>query len=232
MGCFSTSISQPSTPAAPTTTSSIEDWVKNYPAVFALQQQYAPQEAQMQVDLANQYAGQYGTAMKTAQEAMYPNETAFTQEALAKAQEGMNGQVPDWQRQQYLSDVRANLGTNAGSGIGADYTSRGLLQQNQDWQKYYTDLGLSIAGKQPIATATTPTTSNYLSQFSPNSVMGYNAQNYGNYGSLYGSMYNTNSQNSIAQAGLTQNYMKMGMQGVGGMMISSIRYKKNIELWA
>uniref|UniRef100_A0A6M3XVE0 Uncharacterized protein n=1 Tax=viral metagenome TaxID=1070528 RepID=A0A6M3XVE0_9ZZZZ len=229
----STNVSSPAAPAAPTTTSSIADWVQNYPAVFALQQQYAPQEAQMQVDLANQYAGQYGTAMKTAQEAMYPDETKFTQDALAKAQEGMQGGVPDWQRQQYQSDLRANLGTNIGSGIGADYTSRGLLQQNQDWQKYYTDLGLSIAGKQPIATASQPQTSNYLSQFTPNSVMGYNAQNYGNYSNAYSSMYGANASLQGNVNNVNQGYVKMGLQGFGGMMMSSSRrYKTNIKLWA
>jgi hypothetical protein len=230
----STKVSSPETPAAPSTASSIADWVQNYPAVFALQKQYAPQEAQMQADLASQYAGQYGNIMKQAQEAMYPAETAFTQQALARAQEGMGGQVPDWQREQYLSDLRANLGTNAGSGIGADYTSRGLLQQNQDWQKYYTDLGLSIAGRQPIATATTPQTSNYLSQFSPNAVMGYNAQNYGNYSNAYSSMYGANAGVTNSMNNMYGQIIGSGMGAVGTMMAppSSRRYKKNIKLWA
>jgi hypothetical protein len=173
----------------------MQDWITNYPAMFAMQQQYAPQEAAQQVALAQQYAQPMGEAMKTAQEAMYPQETALSNQLNQQVQQGMGSQVPDWMQQQYRSDVNANLGTNVGSGIGADYVSRGLLQQQQDWQNYYRNLGLSITGRQPIATATTPNYSNYASQFTPNSVMGYNAQNYGTSANIYGNQLSSSGGN-------------------------------------
>jgi hypothetical protein len=188
-----THITEPNPPPAPTTAQSMAEWVQNYPAVFNLQQQYAPQEAAQQVALTQQYAAPMGQAFKTAQDQMYPNETALSNQLTQTATEGMQSQVPDWQRAQYQSDLNANLGTNVGSGIGADYVSRGLLQQQQDWNKYYQNMGMSIAGKQPVYGAQQPQTSNYASQFTPNAVMGSNAQNYGSFAGLYGNMYGANA---------------------------------------
>jgi len=190
----STKIEQPATPAAPTVQSSLQDYITNYPALFAMNQQYQPQEAAQQIALAQQYAAPYGQAMKTAQEAMYPEQTKITNQLLQQAQTGMTSQVPDWMKAQYQSDMNAQLGSNVGSPIGADYMSRGLLQQQQDWQKYYQNMGLSLTGSQPIYQATQPVTTNQASTFTPAAVMGYNAQNYGNYIGGYSSMYGANAQ--------------------------------------
>lgn len=229
---MSTKVSTPSAPAAPTTQSSIADWVQNYPAVFALQQQYAPQEAQQQIDLMQQYALPYAQALKTAQDQLYPNETAITNELTNQVQSGISSSVPDWMREEYRSNLNANLGTNAGSGLGADYVSRGLLQQKKDWQDYYTNLGLSISGRQPVYQASPTQYSNYASGFTPNSVMGYNAQNYGSYSDAFSRMYGAN-------AGITSSMNQMYGQiagataGAAGMaMMSSRRYKNNIKSWA
>ena len=179
-------------PTQPTVTSSITDYVKNYPALFNLQQKYAPQEAAQQVALAQKYAGALGTAYKTAQEAMYPAETAITNSLNQQIQSGMSSQVPEWMRNQYQSDLNANLGTNVGSGIGADYISRGLLQQQQDWQNYYRNLGLSVTGRQPVYSANTQTpNSNAITQgYTPQGVMNYNQQGYGTAAGLYSSTSN------------------------------------------
>jgi hypothetical protein len=212
----STSIQQPNPPTPPSVQSSIRDWVQNYPDVFALQQKYAPLEAAQQVQLAQQYAGQLGQAYKTAQEAMYPEETAITKALNQQVLSGMTSDVPDWMRDEYLSNLRANLGTNIGSPIAADYTSRGLLQQKQDWQNYYRDLGLSITGRQPISTATAPQTSNYMAGFTPNSVMSYNMQGYSPYVSAFTNMYNTNAQLS-QQSSPWLNAVAGGVGQLGGM---------------
>lgn len=197
-------------PAQPSVQSSISDYVQNYPALFALQQQYAPQEAQMQVDLATKYAGQLGQAYKTAQDQMYPNETALSNELTQQAREGMSSEIPEWQKAAYLSDTYAGLGTNAGSGIGADYVSRGMMQQQQDWQRYYQNLGLSITGRQPIATASTPTTTNVLQGYTPQGVMNYNASNYGTAANIYGT-----AQQAASQGNPYFNSM-MGVLGTAG----------------
>jgi len=213
-----TTIQQPSAPVAPSVTSSIQDYVQNYPALFALQQQYAPQEAAQQVQLAQQYAEPLGQAYKTAQEAMYPGETGITNALNQQVQEGMGSNVPDWQRQEYLSNLNANMGTNIGSPIGADYASLGLLQQKQDWQNYYRNLGLSITGRQPVYSATTPATSGSVtSQYSPQGVMNYNASTYSPYASAYSSMYGTNANYSTQNNPL--NKMNFGWSSKNGLSL-------------
>lgn len=190
-----TSISQPATPAAPTAAQNMQDWIQNYPAMFELQQKYAPQEAAQQVALTQQYAGQMGSALKAANDAMYP-ETAKIQETLAnQAIQGATAtQMPEWMRKSYQSDMNANLGSNVGSGIGADYVSRGMQQQLYGQQQQYQNLGLSLAGRQPLTQAGTPNYSNYASTYTPGAVSGTNAQNYGNFANAYSSMYGSNAQ--------------------------------------
>jgi len=218
----STKISQPTPPAAPTVAQSMQDYVQNYPALWKMQMQYAPQEAQMQVDLAKQYAQPMGEALKTSQEAMYPTETAITQQAGQQALEGMQSQeLPDWARQKYLDEYRANLGTNVGSGIGADYTSRNLLEQGKNWQDYYRNLGLSISGKQPVYAAQPTQYTNQMAGYTPQTVFGYNAQNYGNYANAYASMYGANAQ---LRGTNNTNMMNMIGSGIGsiGTMASGL----------
>ncbi len=205
----------PEVPAAPTTADNMRDWIQNYPKMFALQQEYAPKEAQQQVDLATQYAGQLGSAYKAANDAMYPETAGLQEQLAAQASAGMASGVPDWQRQQYQSDLNANLGSNVGSGIGADYVSRGMLQQNQDWQNYYRDLGLSTAGRQPLSTATTPGYSNYASTYTPGQVASTNSSNYGNMLGAYSSMYGANQQRAAQGTSNWFNLMGAGL-GAGG----------------
>ena len=230
---MSTKVSSPSAPAAPTTQSSIEDWVENYPAVFNLQQQYAPQEVQQQIALMQQYALPYAQALKAAQDQLYPNETALTNEMTAKVREGMGGTMPDWAKESYMDTMRAQLGENAMSGAGADYMSRGLLDQQKNWQDYYTNLGLSISGKQPVYNAQPTQYSNYAGQFTPNSVMDYNSKNYGSYSNAYSSMYGANAQ---VTKSMNDMYGQLGGSAMGAMgtmaAFSSARYKKNITSWA
>ena len=223
--------SMPETPKPQTQAESLNDWITSYPKMFALQKEYAPLEAQQQVELAQQYAQPLGEAYQAANAAMYP-ETAAIQEKLAQqALTGMESGVPDWQKAQYQSDLNANLGANVGSGIGADYVSRGMMQQQQDWQNYYRDLGLSVAGRQPLATAQTPSYSNYASTYTPGQVATTNAQNYGSYSNAYANMYGTNANYASNMFG---NYLQAGQMGAGALagMMSSNRYKTNIKLWA
>lgn len=210
---MSTSI-EASQPTAPTTGQSVQDWANALPQIYQTQMEYAPKQAAQQVQLAQQYAGDYGQAMQAAQSGMYPKTTALQENLAGVATEGISSQVPDWMQQAYRSNMNAQLGTNVNSPIGADYMSRGLLQQQQDWQRYYQNLGLSVTGRQPLTQAGTPQTSDYMSGFTPNSVMQSNNQNYGTAAGIYGNQltYNTNAN---AQ---TQRYIGMAMNGVGSMM--------------
>ena len=202
-----------SSPAAPSATSSMTDYVNNYPRLMELQQQYAPQEAQMNVDLATKYAGQYGQAYLTAQKAMYPEEYALKDTLMTQAQEGMNSQVPQWQQDQYRSDLNANMGTNVGSGIGADYMSRGLQQQQQDWKQYYQNMALSLSGSQPIYQASTPNYTNQLQGYTAGGVAQNNASIFGTMGNIYG------TKQQAASAG---NPYFNAAAGMGGMVLGGM----------
>ena len=72
-----------------------------------------------------------------------------------------------------LTSSKQRRYTNAGSPIGADYVSRGMQQQLFNQQNMYRDMGLSLAGRQPLAMATTPATSNFASSFTPSNVMNF-----------------------------------------------------------
>lgn len=210
----------------------MSDYVQNYPALFSLMKQYAPQEAQMNIDLANQYAEPYGQALKTAQEAMYPEETAMNKQLMGQISEGMSAQPPDWYQNKYSDYYKSILGENALSGSGADYYSTGMMEQTKNWQDYYRNLGLSVTGKQPVYQAQPTQYTNQLSNYTPQTVFGYNSSNYGNYSNAYSNMYGANA--NVAAQG--NPYFNAGAgiagMGLGAMIMSSLRYKKNIRLWA
>lgn len=176
--CFSSTVK--TTSSTPSVSSSVSDWAANLPKIYETEMQYAPQEAALQVQLAQQYALPLAQAYKTAQDTLYPNETALTNQLTQQVQEGMGGEMPSWAKESYMDTMRAQLGDNAVAGVGADYMSRGLLQQQQDWKNYYQNLALSISGKQPVYTSqinSSPSYTNYASSFSPSGVMGYNSTN-------------------------------------------------------
>ena len=175
-------VNAPTPAAQPSTAEAINAWVQAMPQVYQTQMQYAPQEAAQQVGLAQQYALPLAQAYQQAQDVLYPGTSKLQENLAGIAGQGINAtSMPDWMRQSYLSDLRANLGTNAGSPIGADYTSREMQNQLFQQQKYYNDLGLSLAGRQPLATPTTPSTNNYASTFTPSNVMNFMQQGYNTY---------------------------------------------------
>jgi hypothetical protein len=222
----------PAAPSQPSSADAINAWIEGMPKVYQTQLQYAPLQAEQQATLAETYAGRLGSAYKTAQESMYP-ETSALQEKLAKqASEGMDSEMPSWAKDMYLNNTRANIGTNAGSGIGADYTSRGLVEQNKGWQDYYRNLGLATAGRQPLSNPTSPQTTDYMSSFTPQSTMNFAQQGYGTAGNIYGSQLQYGSQNNASMMGLIGSGIgAVGTMG-GAAMMSSARYKTNIKLWA
>lgn len=158
-----TEVMNVSAPPAQTTSQSIADWVSALPSVYETEMKYAPQIAAQE---------------KSINDNLYPT-TAGLQESLAGiANQGINATtMPDWMKKNYQSDLNANLGTNAGSPAGADYVSTGMQKQLFEQQKYYQNLGLSLAGRQPLTTAST----NWTSGMTPQSVMQSDNTNYGNY---------------------------------------------------
>lgn len=218
-------------PSQPTTTSSVNDWANNLPTVYENQLKYDPLIAQQQVALAQQYAGPLGKAMQDAQSALYPETTALQENLAKQAREGITSDVPDWMKAQYKSNVNAQLGNNVNSPIGADYMSRGLLQQQQDWKQYYQNLGLSATGRQPLSQAQAPNQNNYTQGFTPGSVMQSNNQAYGTAANIFGTQQNA----ATTSQGQWLNLIGSGLGAAGTVAqagaFSSNRYKKDIKRW-
>ncbi len=169
-------------PPAPTTQEGIDAWVKAMPTVFAEQQRQAPLEAQQQLDLLQKYGLPLSQTAQGINQALYPKTAGIQENLSGIATQGSNAtQMPDWMRSQYQSDFNAQLGTNAGSPMGADYVSRGMQNQLFQQQQYYQNMGLSLAGRQPLTAPQSPQYTNYASTFTPGSVMGQQQGAYNSY---------------------------------------------------
>lgn len=204
MGCGSmpTSVTDinATAPQAPSPQSEVNAWVGALPQVYQAQMQYAPQIAQQQQQIQQQ---------------LYPQTSGLQENLAGQAAQGMNSQMPSWMTDQYKSDTNAQLGANAAAPIGADYMSRGLMQQQQNWKQYYQNMGLSLAGRQPLVQPGL----DYMSGFSPNSVMQGQNQNYGTAGNIYGSQLGYNS----AQNSAMLNLIGTGISAAGNVAGSAAR---------
>lgn len=192
VGGTTTQVIQPTPPPAPSTADAINAYVQSLPALYEAQMKYAPLEAQQQVELAKQYATPLAQAYQQAQDILYPGTSKLQEQLASQAMTGSGGEVPSYLKDQYRSDLLSQLGTNVSSGIGADYVSRNLLNQQQQYQQYYQNLGLSLAGRQPLINPNSPGYTNQLGNYSPGQGLQY-AQ--GNYGTFAGASRPIVSQN-------------------------------------
>jgi len=209
----STKVSTPEPPKAPTAVQTATDFASAMPVYYKTALEFEPQIAQMQQGIQQQ---------------LYPY-TAGLQEQLAQqAQQGMSAGMPEIYRGQVSDAIKSQFGRNAVyNPIGQQQYGIGMADAERNWQQYYQNMGLSLAGRQPL---TQP--NNMMQSYTPAANMNYASTNYGNYSNLYGSMYPTNQKQQQAVMENTQAYAKMGTSLVGGMMAaSSNRYKKNIKLW-
>lgn len=181
-GGSSTTVVTPTPPPQPSTADATKAWVESLPQVYETQMKYAPQEAQQQLELLQKYAAPMAQAYEQANQQLYPN-TAKLQETLAgQALTGATATaMPDWMAKQYRDEFKAQLGTNNASPIGADYVSRGMQRQLYQQQQGYRDMGLSLAGRQPLSTPQMPQYSNYMGSQTPGNVMNFMGGNYSTY---------------------------------------------------
>jgi hypothetical protein len=207
-----TVIQQPQTPAPPTAGQNMADYVAGLPAMYQAQMEWNPKLAQQQLDLTTQYAPQYSELMKNTNESLYPGITSMNEKLTQQAMSGMDAAVPEAMRAQYLDSLRSEIGGNAGSGIGADYVSRGLVNQNEQYKQYYQNMALSLTGRQPLTQAQSPQFNDVGSGYNYGQVANNNMQGYGNYAGLYGSMYGSNQQ---AQSELTKAQYGLIGSGIG-----------------
>lgn len=182
MGCGKSSgveVTQVSAPPAAATPDAMKQWAEALPQVYKTQLEYAPKEAAQQLALLKQYGTPIASEYANINKALYP-ETAKLQEDLAtQASKYINAErIPESMAQEYRSQLSAALGTNAGSPIGADYLSRQMINQGMGYKQYYENLGLSLAGRQPLAQGNMPQYSNYMSDFGPSAQLNYGLGGY------------------------------------------------------
>lgn len=188
-----TVIEAPAPPAAPSYAATLKEYNAAYPESIALQQKYAPELAQLEYQLQQQYSPLYAQLQKQINEQLYP-QTASLQENLAsQALQGMNQGLPEDLRQKYVSDFNAGLGMNVNSPIGVSDRNVALTQLNEQWKNYYQNLGLSAAGRQPLAQGQQQAFQDPNSGFQ--GALNFAQQSYG--GQLQG--YNSSLANRIIQ---------------------------------
>lgn len=214
-----TTIEAPQTPAPPTAGQNMADYVNGLPAMYKAQMEWNPKLAQQQLDLTTQFAPQYSELMKTTNENLYPGITELNQKLTQQAKSGMDAAVPEAIRNQYLDTLRSEIGGNAGSGIGADYVSRGLVNQNEQYKQYYQNMALSLTGRQPLTQAQVPGFNDVGSGYNYGQVAGNNMSGYTSQTGLYGNMYNANANLAGDRMKAQYGLIGTGMQMAGPLMM-------------
>jgi len=227
----STTIQQPAAPAAPTTAQNMSDYVNNYPALMALEQQYNPQQAQLQYDISEKLGPAYAQLYKTTNEQLYPKTASIQEYLTGDAMSKMESGVPKAMQELYLDKLRAEVGDNAGSGIAGDYISRRIIGQSEDYKNYYANQLLSLAGRQPLGTYANPTYQNAGEGYNYGQVANNNTQGYGSYASLYGNMYGANQQAAAAGTQGMYGLLGAGLQ-TGGAMYGASQMAKMAPMMA
>lgn len=214
--CFSTKV-KTDTPQPQPAASSTQGLGEATREAFQAQLDYNPQIAAQDFSMAEMYAPKYEELLRGIEQDAYPY-TAKLQEQLAqRASEGIGGSLTPQLEQSYRDRLRSEIGPNVGSGIGADYVSRGIVDAEQQYQSYYDNLGLSLTGRLPLSQAQNPQLRTADMLVSPSGQMGYNQGVYGIQGSIFSNLYN--SQASL-QASKNQAMGQMiGTGTSAGMML-------------
>lgn len=146
-----TTVQNVQAPAAPTAGQSAAEYAAALPSILEANLKYQPQFNEADYASFAKLAPLYTQVYDQINKQYYP-QTYGLQEQLAKqASEASSAtNIPEYMRKQYADTVNAQLGTNAYSPIGADYLSRGLINQGEQYRQYYQNLGLSLAGRQPL----------------------------------------------------------------------------------
>lgn len=216
-----TTIQQPSPPPAPSTADAYNAYIAGLPAMYNAQLTYAPRFAQQQMDLTAQIAPQ----AKALQDALYPQTSALQEGVASQARAGMSSEMPESMKQAYQDQFRSEVGSQAGSGLGADYVSRNMYNAGQARQDYFRNLALTTTGRQPLYQSSGYTPPNMAQGYNFGQVQNAMQQGYGNYSGAYSSMYGANANlagmNYQSQMGL----YGAGMGAMGTFMASSKTFK-------
>jgi len=130
--------STPEAPKVPTYQEQISSYIDS-----------VPQLAEAQLKAIQQYGGQTALAQQQAYASVSPNQAALPEELAGIARQGMTGDLPPELQEQYLSNIRANLGSNAGSQIGATALAREMYNVGESRRNNYMNIAAQLAGRTP-----------------------------------------------------------------------------------
>lgn len=198
-------------PSPPSYGSQITDYISSLPQILSAQKQYDPKFAQQQLDLLNQFGIPMSKSLQNIDKALYP-QTAGLQEQLAgQASQGMQQGIPQELLNQYMSDFNAGIGNNVNAPIGVSTRTAGLMQMQEDWKRYYQNLALTTAGRQPLIGPQQPNSG--ASTAGVGGALNYGASTYGAYAPAFA------GQNAIASPkssnGLLSTFGGLAGAGIG-----------------
>lgn len=160
-------------PAQPTAGETLKEQIALQPELFAARQKYDPLYNQMDFDALKTYTPQINDLMAAEQQRLSPNQYALNEDLAKQALEGSKADLPALMKQSALDTFRSEIGSNVGSPIGAEYTSRNLAQLGEQYRNNYQNMGLSLLNKFPTQAQTaTPQGAQSFSQQNLNAAMG------------------------------------------------------------
>jgi hypothetical protein len=150
-------------PGSPSVDTAISAYASALPQLYELFQQYGVQGME---------------AQQSANEALYPYLSQAGETLAQQYTEGSQAGLPDWMKNEYLDMKRSQLGNQAGSLIGADDLSLGLLRYGEE---YRDKSRAGLAGLTNLVAPATNLATNAIENFNPASVMDYLQQGYNTY---------------------------------------------------
>lgn len=175
---------------APTAGQSLEEQIRLQPQLLAARQKYDPQFNQLDYEQLSKYTPLINDLMKAEQQRLSPNQYALNESLAKQALEGSQADLPSLMKQSALDTFRSEIGSNVGSPIGAEYTSRNLAQLGEQYRNNYQNMGLSLLNKFPTqATSATPQGAQSFSASNLNSAYGNQVQGYGAYQNALANSY-------------------------------------------
>jgi hypothetical protein len=175
---------------APTASDSLAEQIRLQPELLAARQKYDPQFNELDFQALSKYTPLVNDLMAAEQKRLSPNQYALNELLAGQAATGSQADLPSLMKQSALDTFRSEIGSNVGSPIGAEYTSRNLAQLGEQYRNNYQNMGLSLLNKFPTqAQSATPQGSQSFNAQNLNSSFGNMVQGYGAYQNALANSY-------------------------------------------
>lgn len=111
-----------------------------------------PKYANAQYQTQKQYSPLFTDLFRREQEQLNPGVYDLRQRLIGEANAGLDNPIRPEVRSEYLNTLRSEIGSNAGSPIGADYVGTNIARLSEDFRRYYQGLAQSLTGGYPVST--------------------------------------------------------------------------------